>query len=253
MGLCPSDRNAKQPSAKVCNQLIFSRGTSSGVTTRYQFDISAPNPQHHAATNTANIRLVDLENNSTFERAIPAAYIFHLRWILREAAAEGDPGSVQRKRAIWLQKVLDSFAEEIRFSGSLSDWRSRVLTPILMRAIHRVDDFDRDRIAAKAKAEQRVGSRRMTAGEWEDFYHTLDIVAPAHHDWWLMVKPMAPDSCVGIEEKIDSTGRDGEDVSSSKENEEIIDSRGVFIESEQGEYMSTYATNIVIADVAGIV
>ena len=74
----------------------------------------------------------------------------------------------------------------------LSDWRSIVLNPVLVRAMHQADDLDERSITRKVKADARTTRRKMTLKDWEGFYLNLDVVQPIHKWWWLEAKSIEP-------------------------------------------------------------
>jgi len=148
----------------------------------------------------ATVSVIDLADRSTFERQIPAVYLFHIQWIIQEAYPKDESRIEHRDRTIWLRAVLDCFAEEIRSDDDMSDWRSKVLNPVLVRALHRVNDFDEKDIARKAAVEAGIGRRKATHKHWEGFYLNLDVVAPVHHTWWLTIKHIEPAQHEWIEE-----------------------------------------------------
>ena len=76
----------------------------------------------------------------------------------------------------------------------LSDWRSSVLNPVLVRTIHRTDDLNEKAIIRKAKADAGITRRQMTIRDWEGFYLNLDVVQPVHQGWWLKEKSARPES-----------------------------------------------------------
>ena len=145
------------------------------------------------ATDLASISVTDLSDGSTFHRQVPAVYLFHLHWIIHESSTPGEPGPEEGVRPAWLREVLDRFSEEVRAMGDVSDWRSIVLNPVLVRAMHRADDLDERSITRKAKIDARITGRKMTLKEWEGFYLNLDVVQPIHKGWWLKAKPIGPE------------------------------------------------------------
>ena len=122
---------------------------------------------------------------------VPALYIFHLHWMIRESSPLDEPGSTQHQRSLWLQQVLDAFADEIQTGEDLTGWRSATLNPVLVRAFHRADDFDGKAIVKIAGKAAGTPPRRLTLKHWEGFYLNLDVVAPVHHGSWCDIKSIA--------------------------------------------------------------
>lgn len=142
----------------------------------------------------AVIFVTDSETNSSFERRIPAAYFFHLRWLLQEGYVTEEATEEQKCHSRWIRQVLDCFAEEVVGAGDMSDWRSKVLTPVLVRAFFKVNDFSERAIARSARDEVKPGrGGGMTITNWEGFYFNIDVVAPRHRDWWMRVKQVDPE------------------------------------------------------------
>jgi len=151
------------------------------------------------------IAITRLEDGSTFNRQIPAGYIFHLHWIMQEAFSKEGPKKPRGNRSDWLLAVLDAFVEEVAITESTPDWRSKVLTPVLVRAVNKVDDFNERAINKTAKdCCQLSGS--MTVVHWEGFYFNQDMLAPGHHLWWLMAKQVEPES--RPDEEVEDTSPD---------------------------------------------
>lgn len=117
-----------------------------------------------------------------------------------------EPGSEEYTRAIWLQQVLDRFTQEIRDNKDLSNWRSTVLNPVLVRAMHRADDLVEKSIVQKAKAHCGIARKQMTAKDWEAFYLNLDVLHPIHQEWWHDAKsiPLEDQASIGITENLES-------------------------------------------------
>jgi len=114
--------------------------------------------------------------------------------MIHESSAMQDHGPEDGLRPVWLRRVLDRFAEEIRCIRDLSDWRSSVLNPVLVRAIHHTDDLNERAIIRKAKMDAGITRRQMTIKDWEGFYLNLNVVQPVHQGWWLEAKPARPES-----------------------------------------------------------
>ena len=76
-------------------------------------------------------------------------------------------------RAVYVQKVLDAFAEEIQTPNRriTPRWRSRVLNPILQRQLRGVNDMESESI------KSQVGS---TIDDATAFYLMLDPLHPDH-------------------------------------------------------------------------
>lgn len=143
--------------------------------------------------------MVDMTNQSIIDREIPAIYLFHLHWMMQEAFPQGEPSRKELIRSMWLQNVLDVFVDEIKAVEVTPDWRSGVLNPILVRALHAVDDFNQREILRAAQKECQLSGKTMTIKHWEGFYLNLDVVAPTHHLWWCMIKRIRPMSCRGCD------------------------------------------------------
>jgi len=105
---------------------------------------------------------------ATLEWKIPKDYCPHLVWILSESTC------ALGARVIWLQRVMDAFAEELaKLPKSLEDsWRSVVLNPLLQRAYNGVDDFD----VQILKHYEKQG--------WDKFYIHRDVIHPIYMDRW---------------------------------------------------------------------
>jgi len=155
---------------------------------RYKLHAPRPDEWFPSMDAMATISVVDLKDRSTFDGQIPAAYLFHIHWIMREAFPEEESEGNQRDRCMWLCGVLDTFAEEIRTLKGTPDWRSVVLNPILVRALYGVDHFNEKAINAEARRRCQLTGTKMTIKHWEGFYFNLDVVAPTHHAWWLLIK-----------------------------------------------------------------
>lgn len=139
----------------------------------------------------AEISVINLQNRTTVKRLIPAVYLFHLRWIIRGATPNAELDDTHAQRSNWLHAVLDAFAEELRANEDTSDWRSKVLNPILVRAFYGADDFDVQSIAKQMKANRQLEGR-ITERHWEGFYHNHDVIAPINQKRWLRVKGAEP-------------------------------------------------------------
>lgn len=150
----------------------------------------------------AEVSVVNLQDRTVIERLIPAAYFFHIHWIIREATANAELDNAQGWRSSWLHAVLDAFAEEIQPNEDMSDWRSKVLNPILVRAFYRADDFNVQSITKQMKANRQLEGR-ITERHWEGFYHNRDVIAPVNQNRWLSIKGAEPvkvsaiDACEG--------------------------------------------------------
>ena len=155
---------------------------------RYTMTIPCPDEWFPALDVMATISVIDRNDGRTFERRIPAAYLFHLRWIRHEAFPVGVSTPTQLSRATWLRQVLDAFVEEIEPIVDMSNWRSTVLNPVLVRAFYAIDDFKRNAILKNAQTQVATRGSKMDLKHWESFYFNLDIVSPVHRDWWLSIK-----------------------------------------------------------------
>lgn len=142
------------------------------------------------------VSVMRLQDGETFEKQIPASYIFHLGWMLQEALPSGEQSQREIGRSHWLRRVLDRFAEEIINAEDMSDWRSKALTPVLVRALHKVDDFQTAEISKCAMEKTTVGGELGTE-QWIGFYFAYDVVNPDHREWWLSVKDFRVGSNIG--------------------------------------------------------
>jgi hypothetical protein len=144
----------------------------------------------------ASISVVDNLNESTFERTIPKAYIFHLNWMSNEA--NSTPVGIRRyRRSAYLRQVLDAFAEEIKATEGLTEWRSAVLTPVLVRAYHNLNDFARTSIEAHAK-KVLLHYGKLTEQHWAAFYFQCDVIDPSNSIRWTSVKEIVPQDTEGV-------------------------------------------------------
>ena len=141
----------------------------------------------------AMITVVDSKDRSTFDREIPAVYLFHLWWIMQEASSEAQPNGERQSRSCWLRSVLDLFAEEIQPTEVTPGWRSKVLNPVLVRTFHKTSDFNKKMLSQRALSKCQRGGTSMTVKHWEGFYFNLDVVAPTYRVWWLAMKPIEPE------------------------------------------------------------
>jgi len=159
---------------------------------RYQLQVPHLDEWFPPVADMATVSVTDLWDGSTFHRQVPAVYLFHLHWIIHESSGSGELGLKEGVRPAWLREVLDRFSEEIRAMKDLSDWRSIVLNPVLVRAMHQADDLDERSITRKVKADARTTRKKMTLKDWEGFYLNLDVVQPIHKWWWLEAKSIEP-------------------------------------------------------------
>ena len=137
----------------------------------------------------AEVTVFDLSDRSTFTRRIPAVYLFHLHWLMQEAIPTIQQPTKERGRSFWLQAVLDSFAVEIKAEEDMSNWRSQVLNPVLVRAFYGADDFDKKHIEEQMKNNTQL-SGKFSLEHWEGFYLNQDVVAPVYRMRWLKAKTM---------------------------------------------------------------
>lgn len=131
------------------------------------------------------VAVLDLTDRSSFTRSIPAAYFHHLHRIISEAFLENVvDDQAQVGRAHWLRSVLDAFAEEIRAGEDFSDWRSKVLNPILVRAFYQADDFNQRHIAKQMRANRQLEGSTIAIDYWKGFYFNHDVISPVFRSRW---------------------------------------------------------------------
>lgn len=103
----------------------------------------------------------------------------------------GDQGKRARSgRHFWLLSVLDAFAKELLSNEDMTDCRSKVLNPVLVRAFYKVDHYDQRDILKRVKDNCQIEGRRITLKHWEGFYHNVDVIHPVNKERWLTIKPM---------------------------------------------------------------
>lgn len=170
---------------------------------RYRFVL--PHLQNWFPTlNTMEVvSVVKTEDRSTFKRNIPAVYIVHLHWLLQKAYPIKGAGPKAQSHAGWFVHVLDAFAEEMKQAEDFSDWRSKVLTPVLVREFYSVDHFNPKAIGEKARWNILYPANKLRLEHWEDFYFRKDVVDPSHVNWWLNIKTIPIE-----EEKVGKVGKD---------------------------------------------
>ena len=171
----------------------FPHVESRSQSPRYRLTIPRPNDWFPSADTMAEVTVLDLSNRSTFMRRIPAAYLFHLHWLTQETSCAKELDAKRRGRTCWLQAVLDSFAEEIQSQQDMSNWRSLVLNPILVRAFYWADDFNEKNIEEQMKKNSQLRGGSLLK-HWEGFYLNQDMVAPVHQARWLDTKTIDPAS-----------------------------------------------------------
>lgn len=138
----------------------------------------------------SEVSVCNLKNGVTFKKQIPAAYFFHLRWIMSEAFPTSEVNMAQYGRACWLRMVLDAFADEILAIDDTVDWRSKVLNPILVREFYKADHFDKKHIDKRMRANRQLGGNAITTEHWEGFYLNQDVIGPVHRNRWSTTKPV---------------------------------------------------------------
>jgi hypothetical protein len=138
----------------------------------------------------SEVSVCNLENGVTFKKQIPAAYLFHLRWIMSEAFPTSEVNEAQHGRACWLRTVLDAFADEIQAIDDTVDWRSKVLNPILVREFYKADHFNEKHIGKQMRANRQLGGKIITTEHWEGFYLNQDVIGPVHRNRWSTTKPI---------------------------------------------------------------
>lgn len=151
----------------------------------------------------AEVSVTDLSDGTIFKRSIPAVYLFHLHWIIEEAFPKEPVDKRRSGRCYWLRSILDAFAREIRDEEDTSDWRSKVLNPILVRAFYKADDFNKADINRQMKANCQL-TAKVTDKHWEGFYHNQDVIAPVHRNKWLALKQVNP-----VQPSVMDTGKGG--------------------------------------------
>lgn len=166
------------------------------VPRRYHFNLPHLDDWFPSLASTVSIAVTDDLTGRTFERAIPEAYIFHLHWMSHEATLTR-VGSKERNRAFYLQQVLDAFAKEIEDADELSDWRSAVLTPVLVRAYHSMNDFMPSPIEAYLK-KLLLCRGKLTEQHWAIFYFQSDVIHPSNSSRWVSVKKTTPQDIKGM-------------------------------------------------------
>jgi hypothetical protein len=128
----------------------------------------------------ASVTIVDLTDGSTRSREIPSGYLFHLHWMDLETKI---PEGGHR----WFRAVLDSFVDEILETEVVAQWRSRILTPVIVRAFYEANHFDPKDILTRMKTRTQL-SGRVTVKHWEGFYFNHDMLSPIHREWWQRLK-----------------------------------------------------------------
>jgi hypothetical protein len=141
----------------------------------------------------APIVVFDSATDAIFERQLPAAYVFHLLWMVQEARQVTVGSKTSERRSSYLYQVLDAFAEEAKQNEAMSDWRSAVLTPLLVREYHSLNTFAPSSIEACLRG-QTLHRGRLTEDHWANFYFKYDVIHPSNSRTWKLIKGATPQS-----------------------------------------------------------
>lgn len=187
MGSCHTKRHSIQSKVRFPKLQVTAYKPCNA---RYTLHLPGLEDWFPSLSDKESIMVTDQRDQSYFELKIPAVYIFHLHWICQEASPTGDRRKNAQKRSTWLCQVLDAFVDEVCSVGDTSRWRSGVLTPVLVRALHGVDDFKKQEISNVASVQSMLPGK-LTMQHWKNFYFTYDVVAPSHRKRWLYQKQIS--------------------------------------------------------------
>jgi hypothetical protein len=149
----------------------------------------------------ATVTIVNLTDGSTHLKEIPSGYVFHLHWMDLETEN-------QKENCLWFRAVLDSFVDEILNTEDFAHWRSKILTPVIVRAFYEANHFDTKDILTKMKKASQLGGP-VTIRHWEGFYFNHDMLLPIHRETWQKLKQIDIKSLPGkaVEEVTTSSDR----------------------------------------------
>lgn len=161
------------------------------VPNRYHFNLPYLDNWFPPLESMVPISVVDKATKNTFQRSLPAAYMFHLHWMSHRAELAKRGSTEQQKYSSYFYQVLDAFAEEIEKNEDMSGWRSVVLTPLLVREYHSLDSFAPSSIQSCLKG-QILHRGSLTEWHWANFYFKYDVIHPKNSRTWIWIKANSP-------------------------------------------------------------